>query len=191
MNDDTEKMKKSDEGYTCRIDSYIRNRNAREEYEKCTEYYMDPPKYHIGDIIDLSGTYGKKMPDRITPVVIYASRKHNEWYYKVFSECMNGYIHIGQSEIDRIEWVYYDTPEVIAFFNDGYRFCGNFNKSEIDSIKEFYGAFSSVHNVVVNNLYSGKTKKMSVWVRYKEMLVKYIDKIGPVLINTSFIGYSF
>lgn len=136
---------------------------------------MKTPKYDVCSVIDLRHKDNSELPDRIYIDMVYWKDGCEEWMYACTSERNEGHlIYLTESYINKYRSKKtaqcYDNDIVRDMYNQGFRFCGNFDTGVALQKANRLRMAQYIKHIVLNdavapdgNILSGQS---GLWVKY-------------------------
>lgn len=135
------------------------------------------PRFMPGQIIDLSYK-NKGLPNRILIKAVFVREQDIEWMYEVYHENTGDVTTLDQSFIvsnmTERKCTVYKCIEVINLYNNGWRFCGNFNINEAHNLGAKYATNRYIKEIILRHALDSRgcliPDKYGMWIRYNNII---------------------
>jgi hypothetical protein len=135
------------------------------------------PRFMPGQVIDLSYK-SKGLPNRILIKTVFIREHNSTWIYEVFLENTGEVTSLDQdfivANMTKKDREVYKCREIINLYNDGWRFCGNFGRTEAHKVAAQIATTEYVKNVILKPAldYRGVliNDKYGIWIRYNNII---------------------
>lgn len=135
------------------------------------------PRFMPGQVIDLSYK-NKGLPNRILIKTVFIREHNRTWLYEVYLENTGEVTTLDENFIKenmttRSREVY-KCRVVINLYNEGWRFCGNFGRTEAHKLAAQIATTNHIKNVILKPAldYRGVliNDKYGIWIRHNNII---------------------
>jgi hypothetical protein len=135
------------------------------------------PKFMPGQVIDLSYKH-KGLPNRLLIQSVFIREQDNQWMYQCIIEGTGESTILNESFIvnnmTRKGSEVYKCKEVIALYNAGWRFCGNFKSSCAHSIAGKHATNRYIRSIILRPALDSRgcllQNNYGMWIRYNNII---------------------
>ena len=135
------------------------------------------PKFMPGQVIDLSYKY-KGLPNRLLVKSVFTREQDDSWMYEVYLENLGECTALNEefivSNMTKKAMQVYKCSEIIKLYNDGWRYCGNFNSVEAHNTACKLATNPHIKNVIIRHGLNGRgcleNGMHGVWIRYYNII---------------------
>ena len=146
------------------------------------------PRFMPGQVIDISYK-NKGLPNRLLIKSVSVKEQDSEWMYECFIESIGTVVSINESFIvsnaTNKNLQVYKCAEVIKLYNDGWRFCGNFNEADAHKVASKYATNRYIKHIILRPALNAdgclKNGYYGIWVKYNNT----INCDGTIVDNNS------
>ena len=144
------------------------------------------PKFMAGETYFLSHKTG--MPAKVLIEAVYMKANSVEWMYSVRSEankCMPAYLSesVLAQRVSKHSSVVYKIPDVAERVEDGYRFCGNFERDIAMRRGEEFARNDRIESVLLHPALDGVGHRIDdqfgIWIRWDTVIAD--SKLGDTI----------
>ena len=145
------------------------------------------PRFMPGQVIDLSYKH-KGLPNRILIKTVYTREQDKGWMYAVYLENTGERTALDEdfiiSHMTTKSTQVYRSPDVIKLYNDGWRFCGNFDKDTAFDMASKCATNIYIKDIILKPALNAKgclvNNQYGMWIRYNTI----INDNGTITGNT-------
>lgn len=135
------------------------------------------PKFMPGQVIDLSYKH-KGLPNRLLVKTVLIREQDNQWMYECIIESIDETTTLSEdfiiNNMTRKASEVYKCNEVIKLYNAGWRFCGNFKRSQAHSIAGKHATNGYIRNIILRPALDSKGCLMNdyygMWIKYGNII---------------------
>lgn len=146
------------------------------------------PRFMPGQVIDISYK-NSGLPNRLLIKSVSVKEQDSEWMYECFIESIGTVASINESFIvsnaTNKNLQVYKCAEVIKLYNDGWRFCGNFNEADAHKIASKNAINRYIKHIILRPALNTdgclKNGYYGIWVKYNNT----INCDGTIVDNNS------
>lgn len=146
------------------------------------------PRFMPGQVIDLSYK-SKGLPNRILIKTVFIREQNDSWLYEVVLENTGELTTLDQNFIvanmTEKRTQVYKCRDIINLYNDGWRFCGNFNKADASKVGAQYATNKHIKDIILKPALNSRGclvhDQYGMWIRYYWT----INSDGTVIDNTA------